>query len=71
MAAGLNEISGGGIILDGKEVTTAGPDRGIVFQAPSLIPWLTAFQNVSLGVEQVYPHAARKEREPNQSNNGV
>ncbi len=62
MAAGLNEISEGGIILDGKEVTTAGPDRGIVFQAPSLVPWLTAFQNVSLGVEQVYPHATRKER---------
>ncbi|MGH7257496.1 MAG: ABC transporter ATP-binding protein [Nitrospiraceae bacterium] len=62
MAAGLNDISGGGIILDGREVATAGPDRGIVFQAPSLVPWLTALQNVALGVEQVYPHAGRRER---------
>lgn len=62
MAAGLNDISGGGIILDGREVTAAGPDRGIVFQAPSLVPWLTALQNVALGVEQVYPHASRGER---------
>ncbi|MGH8542292.1 MAG: ABC transporter ATP-binding protein [Gammaproteobacteria bacterium] len=62
MAAGLNDISGGGIILDGREVATAGPDRGIVFQAPSLVPWLTALQNVALGVEQVYPHASRGER---------
>jgi nitrate/nitrite transport system ATP-binding protein len=63
MVAGLNDISEGAIILDGKEVNTAGPDRGIVFQAPSLVPWLTAHQNVSLGVEQVYPHATRKERQ--------
>ncbi len=62
MVAGLNDISEGGIILDGKEVTTAGPDRGIVFQAPSLVPWLSAYDNVSLGVEKVYPHAKKKER---------
>ena len=63
MLAGLNDISGGGIILDGKEITTAGPDRGVVFQAPSLFPWLTARQNVALGVERVYPHGSRKERQ--------
>lgn len=63
MAAGLNEISGGGIILDGKEVTTAGPDRAVVFQAPSLFPWLTARDNVGLGVDRVYPHASKAERE--------
>jgi nitrate/nitrite transport system ATP-binding protein len=62
MVAGLNDISGGGIILDGKEVTNAGPDRGVVFQAPSLFPWLTARQNVALGVERVYPHGSKKER---------
>lgn len=62
MLAGLNDISEGGIILDGKEITTAGPDRGVVFQAPSLFPWLTARQNVALGVERVYPHGSRKER---------
>ena len=63
MCAGLNEISNGGIILDGKEVDSAGPDRAVVFQAPSLFPWLTAFENVSLGVDSVYPHAQRSERD--------
>lgn len=63
MVAGLNGISGGGIILDGKEVTDAGPDRGVVFQAPSLFPWLSAKQNVALGVEKVYPHGTKKERD--------
>ena len=62
MAAGLNDISGGAIVLDNREVVTAGPDRGIVFQAPSLFPWLTAFENVMLGVDKVYPHAAKAER---------
>lgn len=62
MVAGLNEISDGGIILDGKEVSGAGPDRGVVFQAPSLFPWLSARQNVELGVERVYPHGSKKER---------
>ena len=62
MAAGLNPISGGGIVLDGKEIDGAGPDRGVVFQAPSLFPWLTAYENVSLGVERVYPHTKSKER---------
>ena len=62
MVAGLNSISNGGIILDGKEVVDAGPDRGVVFQAPSLFPWLTARQNVELGVERVYPHGSKKDR---------
>ncbi|HEY7772674.1 MAG TPA: ABC transporter ATP-binding protein [Marinagarivorans sp.] len=62
MVAGLNSISRGGIILDGKEVTDAGPDRGVVFQAPSLFPWLSARDNVALGVEKVYPHGTKKER---------
>jgi nitrate/nitrite transport system ATP-binding protein len=62
MVAGLNDISGGGIVLDGKEVTTAGPDRAVVFQAPSLFPWLTARQNVALGVDRVFPHASKGER---------
>jgi len=62
MIAGLTEISEGGIILDGREISGAGPDRGIVFQAPSLVPWLTAHENVGLGVEQVFPHASKAER---------
>jgi nitrate/nitrite transport system ATP-binding protein len=63
MTAGLNEISEGGIILDNREIDGAGPDRGVVFQAPSLFPWLTAFENVMLGVDKVYPHADKYERE--------
>jgi nitrate/nitrite transport system ATP-binding protein len=63
MVAGLNEISGGGIVLDGREVTAAGPDRAVVFQAPSLFPWLTARENVAIGVDRVYPHASRAERD--------
>ncbi len=62
MTAGLNPITGGGVVLDGREVTTAGPDRAVVFQAPSLLPWLTAFENVALGVDRVYPKASPGER---------
>jgi len=62
MTAGLNEITDGGIVLDGSEISMAGPDKGVVFQAPSLFPWLTAAENVALGVEWVYAHASRKER---------
>ena len=63
MIAGLNEISGGGIIVDNREVSGAGPDRAVVFQAPSLMPWLTARENVCLGVDRVYPHAPKAERQ--------
>ena len=63
MAAGLNSISEGAIILDGRHVTQAGPDRAVVFQSPSLMPWMTAFQNVALGVDRVYPDASAKERQ--------
>jgi nitrate/nitrite transport system ATP-binding protein len=62
MAAGLNAISKGAIVLDNREVDVAGPDKAVVFQAPSLMPWLTARQNVALGVERVYPHASKAER---------
>src|SRR6266550_1931418 len=62
MLAGLNDISGGGIILAGKELAGAGPDRGVVFQSPCLLPWLTAFQNVMLGVNQVFYTASKEER---------
>lgn len=62
MTAGLTDVSEGGIILDGREVSAAGPDRAVVFQAPSLFPWLTALQNVALGVDRVYPHASPAER---------
>ena len=62
MVAGLNPITKGSIILDGKHVTNAGPDRAVVFQAPSLLPWLTAYENVALGVDEVYPDASKAEK---------
>ena len=62
MIAGLTEVSDGGIALDGREVVAAGPDRGVVFQAPNLLPWLTARENVAVGVNRVYPHASAGER---------
>src|SRR5215213_11421925 len=62
MLAGLNEITSGVIILAGKEVVGAGPDRGVVFQSPCLLPWMTAFENVMLGVDQVFFTARRGER---------
>lgn len=62
MTAGLSSVSEGVIILDNKEIDGAGPDRGVVFQSPSLFPWLTAFENVALGVDKVYPHATPSDR---------
>jgi nitrate/nitrite transport system ATP-binding protein len=63
MVAGLSTVTSGAIILAGKELTGPGPDRGVVFQAPSLLPWLSAKENVMLGVNQVFYTAARAERE--------
>jgi nitrate/nitrite transport system ATP-binding protein len=62
MAAGLAEVSAGGIVVDGREVRAAGPERAVVFQAPSLFPWLTAAENVALGVDRVYARASAAER---------
>src|SRR5437016_13584641 len=62
MLAGLNDITAGGIILAGRELAGAGPDRGVVFQSPSLLPWLTAFENVMLGVNQAFYTASREAR---------
>ncbi len=62
MIAGLNDISGGQILLDKEPVRDAGPDRAVVFQSPSLFPWMTALQNVMIGVKQVFPHATKKQK---------
>lgn len=62
MIAGLNEISGGTITLSGNEIIGPGPDRGVVFQAPSLFPWMTTLENVLLGVKQVFPHGTKEEQ---------
>ncbi|HVP28994.1 MAG TPA: ABC transporter ATP-binding protein [Myxococcota bacterium] len=62
MVAGLAEPTHGGIVLDGREIDGPGPDRGVVFQAPSLLPWLTALENVLLGVDRVFAHGTKAER---------
>ncbi|WP_375698472.1 ABC transporter ATP-binding protein [Pseudophaeobacter sp. TrK17] len=63
MAAGLNPISKGGIRLDGKHIEGANPERAVVFQSPNLFPWLSAKENVSIGVDRVYPSASQAERQ--------
>ncbi|MGJ8736078.1 ABC transporter ATP-binding protein [Zobellia laminariae] len=62
MIAGLNPISGGNIAVLGNPVKGPGPDRGVIFQSPSLMPWMTALENVLLGVNQVFPHASKTQR---------
>jgi nitrate/nitrite transport system ATP-binding protein len=61
LAAGLLKPSAGTILLAGRHIAGPGPDRGVVFQNHSLLPWLTCFQNVHLAVERVFKDR-RKER---------
>ena len=63
MAAGLNDISKGAIKLDGRHVEGADPERAVVFQSPNLFPWLSAKENVAIGVDKVYPRASQAERQ--------
>jgi len=54
IVAGLLQATSGGVILDGTEVNEPGPDRAVVFQNHSLLPWLTCRENVRLAVDQVF-----------------
>jgi len=62
IVAGLNHATGGGVILAGREVVEAGPDRGVVFQAPCLLHWLSAMGNVLIGVDEVHQSKSAAER---------
>ncbi|AMF94185.1 ABC transporter ATP-binding protein [Vibrio fluvialis] len=53
LVAGLHMPTDGGVIVDGREVDGPGPERAVVFQNHSLLPWLTVYQNVELAVKQV------------------
>lgn len=53
LVAGLHLPTDGGVIVDGREVAGPGPERAVVFQNHSLLPWLTVYQNVELAVEQI------------------
>ena len=55
IVAGFEQASTGSVILDGKEVTSPGLDRMVVFQSFALMPWLSAFDNVRLAVRAAHP----------------
>ncbi|MRI32775.1 bacitracin ABC transporter ATP-binding protein [Endozoicomonas sp. OPT23] len=61
VVAGLYQASKGGVVLNGREVTAPGPERAVVFQNHSLLPWLTAYQNVELAVDQVFGRRKSKQ----------
>lgn len=64
LLAGLEHADpGGGVFIDGKEVTEPGPERGIMFQNYSLLPWLSVFENIQLAVKQVFPKYSKAELE--------
>ncbi len=56
LIAGLMEPDHGEILLEGKAIQGPGPERGIVFQNYSLLPWMTVFENVYLAVDAVAAH---------------
>src|SRR5215470_17943849 len=60
IVAGLTQSTLGGVILEGREVNEPGPDRAVVFQNHSLLPWLTVYDNVRLAVDKVF--AGKKSR---------
>lgn len=62
IVAGLYQATTGGAILEGKEVNEPGPERAVVFQNHSLLPWLTAYQNVELAVKQTCKHMDKAQK---------
>ena len=63
--AGLTPVSAGIVLLEDQHISGPGPDRAVVFQNHSLLPWLTVYENVKLAVDKVWrkePSAARKQR---------
>ena len=54
IVAGLVPVTRGGVLLEGREVNAPGPDRAVVFQNHSLLPWLTVYDNVRLAVDKVF-----------------
>jgi nitrate/nitrite transport system ATP-binding protein len=63
IVAGLESPSSGGVILEGRQVEGAGPDRMVVFQNYSLLPWKTVYQNISLAVNTALKHLPKGERQ--------
>lgn len=62
LLAGLEQADpGGGVFIDGKQVTEPGPERGIMFQNYSLLAWLSVYENIALAVKQVFPKYSKAE----------
>ena len=59
MVAGLLDATEGGVIIDGHEIDGPGLERALVFQSPSLLPWMSALDNVLLAVRQAHPSLGR------------
>ncbi len=62
MVAGFSQPTIGTVTLHGNQITQPGPDRMVVFQGYALLPWLTAFENIYLGVDSVYPKKSEAEK---------
>jgi len=60
LIAGLVDAASGGAVLNGREISGPGPERAVVFQNHSLLPWLTVYGNVHLAVERVFGSSESK-----------
>ena len=60
--AGLQKATYGGVVINGTQVDEPGTDRGVVFQTPSLLPWLSAGENVELAAGRAFPKYSFKQR---------
>ena len=60
LIAGLTRVSAGAVLLEDREVNAPGPERAVVFQNHSLLPWLTVYDNVRIAVDKVFSHAKSK-----------
>jgi nitrate/nitrite transport system ATP-binding protein len=63
LLAGLQRPDSGRVEMNGRVITGAGPDRGVVFQNYSLLPWLSVYENVALATDRAFASASRKERD--------
>ncbi|MRT11700.1 ATP-binding cassette domain-containing protein [Enterobacteriaceae bacterium RIT711] len=60
LIAGITLPSEGGLLCDNREIAGPGPERAVVFQNHSLLPWMTCFENVALAVDQVFRHTMNR-----------
>ncbi len=60
LVAGLTQVSSGAVLLENREVNSPGPERAVVFQNHSLLPWLTVYENVKLAVDKVFGRSKSK-----------